>query len=273
MDIGRVHKVGALLFVEVVKIREVLEVVGVHFAAVDHLVRLDIVGEFHDLERDTEVGKDRFGNFQNLCVRRGRRGHGDLGALERVVIDARIHTVARIFYHRDHSAVIVRGDVIGDRLALERSNQRFDGILGLVAVLDGDDVRIRAVRAFNQKAFLRRLHTRGNGVVRVDHRVIHVGQDGRNLGRFHFLKGDVQRVFHDIVDRGGDAGAVFELDDAVFLQKNQRTRFVGRVVRHGNGECVFAAAGCKRKHADGQNGECQKDGQCSFHGKYPFRFS
>ena len=69
------------------------------------------------------------------------------------------------------------------------------------------------------------------------------------------------------------AGAVFELDDAVFLQKNQRTRFVGRVVRHGDGECVFAAAGCKRKHADGQNGERQKDGQCSFHGKYPFRFS
>ena len=202
-----------------------------------------------------------------LVVAVGRAGlvTGDMVKPGAIVIDVGVIAVARVLDHGDHGAVIRGGDVIGDVLAFQRGDKRLDAVLRLVAVLDGHDVGIRAVGAFDQKALFRRLHARGDRVVRVDDGVVHVGQDARDLRGFDFLKGNVQRIFLDVVDRGGDADAVLQLDDAVFLQQNQGARFVGRVIRHGDRQRFLAAAGSQREQTRGQHSQHKKNGYCFFH--------
>ena len=82
MDAAGVHKVRALLFVKVLKIRDVLEVVCVKLAAFDNVVRLHIVLELLDLQRPALGLEDGLGLREDLGVRRGAGGDGD-GALAR----------------------------------------------------------------------------------------------------------------------------------------------------------------------------------------------
>ena len=80
MDAAGVHKVRALLFIEVLEIRNVLEVVCVKLAAFDDVVRLHIVLELLDLQRPALGLEDGLGLREDLGVRRGAGGDGD-GAL------------------------------------------------------------------------------------------------------------------------------------------------------------------------------------------------
>ena len=82
MDAAGVHKVRALLFIEVLKIGDVLEVVRVKFAALDDVVRLHVVLELLDLQRPALGLEDGLGLREDLGVRRGAGGDGD-GALAR----------------------------------------------------------------------------------------------------------------------------------------------------------------------------------------------
>ena len=91
------NNVGAVLGVEVVKIRSVLEVVCVDFAAVYNLVGLNVIGKFLNIKRYVFSSK----NF--LCYRKyfrvgcGRSRNGYCFACKRVVINGRIITVAGVF--------------------------------------------------------------------------------------------------------------------------------------------------------------------------------
>ena len=80
MDASRVYQVRALLFVEVLQIRNVLEVVGVKLTALDDVVGLHIVLELLDLERPALGSQDGSDLRENFGVRRGACGDGD-GAL------------------------------------------------------------------------------------------------------------------------------------------------------------------------------------------------
>ena len=92
---------SAVLSIEVVKVRNVLEVVGVDLAAVNHVVGLDIVGEFENLKSDAFFGKDLLGNCKDLSVRCGGSGNAYLLTLECVVVNGGIEAVAGILNHAD----------------------------------------------------------------------------------------------------------------------------------------------------------------------------
>ena len=79
--------VGAVLSVEVIQIRGVLEVVGIDLAAFDDVIGLDIVGEFDDIQGDVLLGKNFLGNLQNFRVGGGGGGDGDRRPSQGVVID------------------------------------------------------------------------------------------------------------------------------------------------------------------------------------------
>ena len=80
VDARNGHQMGTLFGIEVVEVRDMLEVVGVDFAAVHYQIGLHIVFKLGDLQRPAFLGKDFGGFCQNLRVRHGRGGYGD-GAL------------------------------------------------------------------------------------------------------------------------------------------------------------------------------------------------
>lgn len=93
-------EVRAVLGVEVIQIRNVLEVVGVNLAALHDVVRLDVVGELLDVEGDVLRGQDLLGDGEDLGVRGGRCGDGDGRAGEGVVVDGVVIAIARVLPRR-----------------------------------------------------------------------------------------------------------------------------------------------------------------------------
>ena len=79
MDAGHAYQMGAVLFIEVVQVGDVLEVVGVQLALFQRGVGDDIVVEFHDLQIVAFVSQNLLDNFQNLGV--GCGGCADLDGL------------------------------------------------------------------------------------------------------------------------------------------------------------------------------------------------
>ncbi len=252
MDDQNGDEVRTVLGVEVLQIRNVLEVVRVNLAALHDVVRLDVVGELLDVERDVLLGQDLLGDGEDLGVRGGRCGDGDGRAGEGVVVDGVVIAIARVLHDADDRAAVVLRDVIGNLLAGNGRFERLDLIGFLVAFLDDQNVAIRGSGAFDQQRIRRRVQTGGNCVVGVDDGVVDILKDIRHLRGFHFLELDVLRVLGDVVDGSSDTGAVFQLDVAVVLKQEQRARFVGRVIRDGDGDGGrFTAAGGQR--ADQQN--------------------
>ena len=82
VDGAYADQMGAVLGVEAVQIRGVLEVVGVHLTVFGDEVGLDVVAEFLDLQRDALLSQDVLGDFQNFGVGRGGSGDDQLGAGE-----------------------------------------------------------------------------------------------------------------------------------------------------------------------------------------------
>ena len=72
MHAGDAHQVGAVLFIEVVQIRNVLEVVGVILAVFNSGVGDDIVAVLGDLQVDALLSQDGHALLQDLSVGRGR---------------------------------------------------------------------------------------------------------------------------------------------------------------------------------------------------------
>ena len=83
-------------------------------------------------------------------------------------------------------------------------------LVGLfVAFLHDEDVAVGRGGAFNEQGIGRRVQTGGDRVVGVDDGVVDVLQNVRDLRGLDLVEGDVLRVLGDVVDGGGDAGAVF----------------------------------------------------------------
>ena len=75
MNAGDAHQMGAAGGVEVVQIRNVLEVVGVLLAVLNSGVGNHIVAVLVDLQVDALLGQNGYALLQDLGVGRGRSGH------------------------------------------------------------------------------------------------------------------------------------------------------------------------------------------------------
>lgn len=127
----------------------------------------------------------------------------------------------------DDGAAVGLGDVVSDLLAGDGGLESLDLISLFVAFLHDEDVAIGGGGAFNEQGIGRRVQTGGDRVVGVDDGVVDVLQNVRNLCGLDLVEGDVLRVLGDVIDGGGDAGAVFQLDVAVVLERSSaRASFV-----------------------------------------------
>ena len=156
---------SAVLSIEVVKVRNVLEVVGVDLAAVNHVVGLDIVGEFEDLKSDAFFGKDLLGNCKDLSVRCGGSGNAYLLTLECVVVNGGVEAVAGILNHADDCAFILAVDKVGDLLALESGLERLYLGCILVAFLNSKDVAVGGSGVFDKERILNGVEVCGYSIV------------------------------------------------------------------------------------------------------------
>ena len=71
MDSADRNNVCAVFLVEILKVRKMLEVVCINLAAVNNLVRLNIVREFLDVKSNVLFGKDFLDYGKNFGVRCG----------------------------------------------------------------------------------------------------------------------------------------------------------------------------------------------------------
>ena len=240
-----------------------LEVVGVHGAVFDDGVGHDVVVVGLDIEGDVLLGKDRLGNLEDLSVRSRRSGNRDGLTGESVIVNGSIVTVGRIVDGADDSAVILFIDVIDDLLALKRGDERLDLIGALVAFLHGQNVGISRGGTLDHKGVGHRVQTCVDGVVGVDDGVVNVLQNIGDLCGLGLYDLDAIRIFDNVVLGGSDAGAVGELDDAVFLEQEQGTRFIGGVVGNsdlnGSGAVAIFGAAAGQGERGGKN-ECKS--QC-----------
>ena len=77
MDTAGINKVSTVLCIEVVKVRNVLEVVCVDLAALNYEVGLYIIFKFGNLKGPTLGSKDLCCLSKDLCMRCGRCCYGD----------------------------------------------------------------------------------------------------------------------------------------------------------------------------------------------------
>ena len=87
MDCRYGNKLCTVFGVEVLEIREMLEVIGVELAAVYNVVRLNVVGIFLDVKRNILILENILYNCQNFGVRCGRSRDSDFFSLYRVIVD------------------------------------------------------------------------------------------------------------------------------------------------------------------------------------------
>ena len=95
-------------------------------------------------------------------------------------------------------------------------------------------------RSLNGEIVLYGVETRGDSVVRVDNSIVNILENVGELSGFNLFEGDVLGVVLNVSYGCGDAGAVFELDDALLLKKKKRTCLIGSVVGNGNGDALAA---------------------------------
>ena len=221
---------GAVLGVEVLQIRQVLEVVGVHGAVIDDGVGHNVVIVDLNVQGDVLGGQDLLSDLQDLGVGRGGSGHGDGLALQRVIVHGGVIAVGGVLHHGDHRAGVPLSDEVGHLLALQSGLQSQGLGGGLAALLDGQDVGVSGGAALDQQGVIHGVQAGVDGVVAVDHGVVQIGQHIGQLGGLCLHDLHIVRILHDVVLGGGDAHAVLQLDDAVLLQQQQGAGFVGGVV-------------------------------------------
>ena len=77
MNASGIFKLQFLVFAdEIVKVRLVLEEIGIQFLVVEGQIRLDVIAEFDDLKINVLLGQERFDDLQDLRV--GNRRRADL---------------------------------------------------------------------------------------------------------------------------------------------------------------------------------------------------
>ena len=254
---------GAVLGVEVLQIGQVLEVVGVHGAVLHHGVGHNVVIVDLNVQGDVLGGQDLLGDLQDLGVGRGGSGHGDGLALQSVVVHGGVIAVGGVLHNGDNGAGILLGDEVSHLLALQSGLQRHH-LRGLVALLHRQNVGVSGGAALDQQGVVHGVQAGVDGVVAVDHGVVHVGQQVGQLGGLSLHDLYVVRILHDVVLGGGDAHAVLQLDDAVLLQQQQGAGLVGGVVGNtdlDDGSVGLVAAIVVGLAAAGSQAQSQHSGQ------------
>ena len=159
--------------------------------------------------------------------------------------------------------ILARSKGVTVTFDVKRGDERLDLIGALVAFLHGQNIGISRGGTLDHKGVGHGVQTCVNGIVGVDDGVVNVLQnigDLRGLGLYDL---DAIRIFDNVVLGGSDAGAVGELDDAVFLEQEQGTRFIGGVVGNsdlnGSGAVAIFGAAAGQGERGGKN-ECKS--QC-----------
>ena len=188
---------------------------------------------------------------------RGGGGHGDGLALQSLIVHGIVIAGAGVVHGADHGAAVLALDEAGHLLALQRGLQGQDLGGGLVALLHRQDVGIGGGGALDGQGIIHGIQAGVDGVVGVDDGIVgvlqHIGQTG-GLGLYDL---HAVGILHDVVLGGGDAGAVPQLDDAVFLQQQQGAGLVGGVV--GNGDLQGGALGAAARQSQGQGQDQRQD--------------
>lgn len=118
MDCADRHKVSALFFVEVVKVRSVLEVVCVYGAVLNNGVGNYIVVVGLNIESYAFFGENLLCNFENFGVRCGRSRNGYSCVFKCVIVNVRVVSVTEIFNNADDRAVVFVADKVRNLLAI-----------------------------------------------------------------------------------------------------------------------------------------------------------
>ena len=119
------NNVGSVFCVEIVKIRNVLEIVCENVAAVNNLVGLNVIGEFNNLKGYVFLCKDVFRYFKDFCMRSGRSRNGNAFAFKSIVIYGGVKAVAGVFNNAYNGALILLGNEIRDLLASRAARSAF----------------------------------------------------------------------------------------------------------------------------------------------------
>ncbi len=137
MDHRRDDNMRAVLRIEVLQIRNVLEIVCVHFTALHNIVRLNIIGKLLDIQRDIFFCKDLLRNLQNLCMRCRGCGDCDRRARQRLIIDICRKAVPRLFHDTDDCTAVSLSNIVRCFLTFQCRRQRFYNVRILVSFLHG----------------------------------------------------------------------------------------------------------------------------------------
>ena len=148
------YEVRAVLGIEVVQIRNVLEVVGIDFAAFDDVVRYDVIGVLDDLQRDTLLSENLLRNLQNLGVRSGGSRYLDGRSLQGRIVNGSIEPIGRRIHDAHNGACILFFDERLDRIARQRRYQSENLRIVLVALFYGKEGNGTGAMAY-MKAALR----------------------------------------------------------------------------------------------------------------------
>ena len=171
---------------------------------------------------------------EDLRMGSRRRAHADRGVVARRIRDLIRGVLAE---HRNDVALIGRLDVVGDFLGLQRVRERLDLRRIEVVLTRRDDVHVQrsgiAVDGFGRKR-ARRVDPSAHRIVAVDDRHVEVGQRRGQLRGLGLDDFDVVGVFGDVVGRRLEADALFERDQTLLLEQQQRACFVRRVGRHAD---------------------------------------
>ena len=109
---------SALFFVEVVKVRSVLEVVCVYGAVLNNGIGNYIVVVGLNIESYAFFGENLLCNFENFSVRCGRSRNGYSCVFKCVIVNVRVVSVTGIFNNADDRAVVFVADKVRNLLAL-----------------------------------------------------------------------------------------------------------------------------------------------------------
>ena len=91
---GNRHQMGAVLCIEVVQIRLMLEIVGIALAVLNDVVGNDVVVVLLNIQRDALFGQDVLADLQNLAVRSRSSSAADGLAVQCIVVDRGVIAVA-----------------------------------------------------------------------------------------------------------------------------------------------------------------------------------
>ena len=187
------------------------------------------------------------------------------------IVQIGVIAIGGIFHDGNNGAVIFFGDEVRYSLAFQGGHQRLHQRSVLIALLDCHDIGIGGGGTFQSQSVFSGVQTGGDGKVGVDDGVVHILQDVGQLGSFYLAEFDLMGIFNNIQDGSGNAGALFQLDETLILQQQQRAGFIGGIIGNGDFDLfgLIAAGGKGQQQGNGQNNG-KYSFQILFHGSFPF---